>query len=127
MAGGRSAAQVARAVLAAIVAGRIADVLALTDPAVVCSPVTRPGRSVYEGHEGMAVLVSDLREVWGRYRVKVEDAGGGVRADGAGGERVTLRLLVVETDRGDGAVEPVLTEFTVRGGLVTRIESTPEG
>jgi hypothetical protein len=100
-------------------------VLALTDPRVVCLPVTRPGRSVYEGHAGMAVLVRDLRAVWGHYRVKAEEAGG-ARPDGAGGELVRLRLLVAETDAGDMAVAPVLTEFTVRDGLVTRIESTPE-
>lgn len=117
---------VARAVLAAIVEGRVGDVLALTDPEVVCMPVTRPGRSLYEGHAGMARLVADLRAVWGRYRVKAEDAGGAC-PDEDGGVRVRLRLLVAETDAGDMAVEPVLTEFTVRDGLVTRIVSTPEG
>jgi hypothetical protein len=39
---------------------------------------------------------------------------------------VRLRLLVAETDAGDMAVEPVQAEFTVRGGLVTWIESMPE-
>ena len=118
--------RVARAVLAAIVEGRVADVLALTDPKVVCVPVTRPALSMYEEHAGMAELVGDLRTAWGRYRVKVEDAGPveGVPAGEGGGERVMLRLLVVDSDRGDMAVRPVLTEFTVRGGLVTRIESS---
>lgn len=125
-AAGRPAAQVAHEVLAAIVEGRVADVLALTDPKVTCLPVTRPALSVYEGHAAMAVLVGDLRAAWGRYQVKVVDAGPveGVPAREGGGQRVTLRLVVAGSDRGDMAVRPVLTEFTVRGGLVTRIESS---
>jgi hypothetical protein len=47
---GGSAAQVAHEVLAAIVEGRVADVLALTDQKVTCLPVTRPALSMYEGH-----------------------------------------------------------------------------
>jgi hypothetical protein len=125
---GGPAARVAHAVLAAIVEGRVDDVLALTDPKVTCLPVTRPALSMYEGHVAMAGLVGDLRAAWGRYHVKVEDVGAveGVPACEGGGERVTLRLLVVGSDRGDMAVRPVLTEFTVCGGLVTRIDSSYE-
>jgi hypothetical protein len=57
----RAPAEVVCAVLAAISQGRVADVLDLVDPQVMCITETRPARSIYEGHEGMALLVADLR------------------------------------------------------------------
>ena len=92
---GGLAARVAHEVLAAIVEGRVADVLALTDLKLTCLPVTRPALSMYEGHAAMAVLVGDLRGVG-----PVPGQGGGRRpcrgraSVRGGGERVMLRLLV---------------------------------
>lgn len=117
--------EVAQEVLAALAEGRVADVVALCDPGVVCMPVARPALSVYAGHAGMAALTADLHAVWGRYRVKVEEAVA-VAGAGDGGERVTVRVQVVEAGRGEGLWPPVLAEFTVHGGLVTRIESSYE-
>lgn len=120
---GRPASQVARDTLAAIAEGRVADVIALTDPQVVVMPTTRPGLSVYDGHAAIAELVDDLRAAWGKYRMVVEDAG--TRA-GPAGDVVSLRLRVVESEREGTQWPPVLAEFTVRGGRVTVIESRYE-
>jgi hypothetical protein len=116
-------ARVARALLAAVAEGRVAEVLAMVDPRVVWVPVTRPARSVYHGHAGTAQMVADLRAVHGRYRVQVEGSAAG--AGGQGGEGgVTLRVRVVrQTGGGDVLGPPVLAGFTFRGGLVTRVES----
>jgi ketosteroid isomerase-like protein len=120
---GHPASQVARAALAAIAEGRVADLMALTDPQVVVMPTTRPGLSVYDGHAAVAELVEDLRAAWGKYRLVVTDAG--TRA-GSAGDVVTLRLRVVESEREGTEWPPVLAEFTVRDGLVTLIESRYE-
>jgi hypothetical protein len=127
-AGGWSPTGVARAVLAAIAEGRVSDVLALVDRQVVWMPVTRPALNVYVGHAGMARMVADLQAGYGRFRLDVADTGMGVQA-GAGGEvRVTMRVWVVrETAGGDLAGPSVLAEFTVRGGLVSWVESRYEG
>jgi hypothetical protein len=67
--------------------------------------------------------------MWGRgFRMTVEDArlGSQVREDGS--ERVTVRLVLMrQTPEGEVAEPPVLSEFTVRCGLVTEIESRMEG
>jgi hypothetical protein len=123
--GGGPPFEVARAALAAMAEGRVADVIAVTDPNVVVMPVSRPALTVYHGHAALAGLVADLHAVWGKYRLVAEDAG--AQADPGGDEeRVTLRLRVVQSDRGDGEWPAILTEFTVRGGLITVIESRYE-
>ena len=114
--------------LAAVAEGRVSDVLALVDRQVVWLPVTRPALSVYLGHAGVARMVADQGVAYGRYRLDVADTGLGVQAVAGGGVRVTVRVWVVrETGGGDVAGPPVLAEFTVRGGLVTWVESRYEG
>jgi hypothetical protein len=126
--GGSAPAEVARALLAALAGCRVDDVVALTDPAVVAMPVTRPGLAAYQGHAGMAELVHDLHAIWGKFKLVIEDADGGAVAEAAGGRlRVMLRLQVVECERGPGTWPVVLTEFTVRNGLVLCIDSRYEG
>lgn len=48
----RSMSRVVCTLLPAIADGRIADVLALVDPHVVCMTATRPALTRYEGHAG---------------------------------------------------------------------------
>ena len=125
-----SPAGVLGALLPAIAEGRVADVLALVDPQVVCITGTRPARSMYEGHAGMVQLIADLRAVYGRYRVEVDpDAGEGGPGD-AGAEaetRVVVRMRGVrETEGGDEALPSALVVATVRGGLVAYLETMPE-
>ena len=56
---GQTAVQVVTDFFAAVRDQRIKDLLALVDPEIVCRPLVRPGRSLYEGHEGMVRFVSD--------------------------------------------------------------------
>jgi hypothetical protein len=119
--------------LAAIAEGRTADVLALADPQVVCITGTRPALTRYDGQAGMVRLVDDLRAVYGRYRVEatpVATSGGpdeGGPGAAAAGTRVVVRMSGVrETDGGEVALPSALLEATVRGGLVTFMETTPE-
>ena len=112
--------------LAAIAEGRVLDLLALVDRQVVCLPATRPALNVYVGHAGMARMVADLKAAYGRFRLDVTDTGIGAQA-GDSGVRVTMRVWVVrETADGDVAGPPVLVDFTVRGGLVTWMDSKHE-
>src|SRR6266404_3934555 len=69
----RPAVEVVGELITAVSDGRIEDLLALTDPEVVCRPATRPGLTVYEGHDGMARLVGDLSLAYGRHRIEVDD------------------------------------------------------
>jgi hypothetical protein len=121
---GWAAFAVARALLTALAANQVSDVLALCDPAVVCYPATRPARTVYEGHAGMAQMVSDVHAVWGRFQMETEYAGMGDAAPADGGVRVLVRhTLIAETAGRPVLSGPVMAQFTVRDGLVTSIES----
>ncbi len=127
---GRSPAQVVSELMAAICDGRIEDMLALVHPQVIWQPVARPGLTMYEGHAGMIRLVADLGAAYGRYRLEVEEitADTGRQAVAESGTKVTVRARVVrETDGGDLVLPPITSAFTLRGGLVTLMESEPGG
>jgi ketosteroid isomerase-like protein len=112
-----------RAVLelyAAIRDRRIADVLALTAPEVTCEPLVRPGLAVYEGHDGMTRLVSDLHAVHGDYQVAI------VEVTEQPGPQVTVVARLVP-EPGRGRPVPVRSVYTFRDGLITSIESFPAG
>ena len=129
----RSMSRVVCTLLPAIADGRIADVLALVDPHVVCITATRPALTRYEGHAGMIRMVTDLRAVYGRYRVNVDpDVGNDAAAEGGprdarAGTRVVVRMAAVrQTDGGEVALPPALVVATVRWGLVTSLETIPQ-
>jgi hypothetical protein len=103
---------------AAIRDRRMADVCALTAPEVTCEPLVRPGRTVYEGHDGMTRLVSDLHAVHGNYQVAI------IKVTEQPGPKVTvLARLVPEPGRGQPV--PVRSVYAFRDGLITAIESFP--
>ena len=124
---GRSPAEVVGALLAAISDDRVGDVLALVDPRVEWMPAVRPGLSVYAGRAGVAQYMTDLRAAFGRFRVVVGSItveGGG---DDPGGTQVTAQFGGVrEFDGGQVAMPSLTAVFTVRGGLVTSMESHQE-
>jgi hypothetical protein len=109
---------------AAVRDGRVADVLALVDPAVACFPVVRPGHSVYEGHEGMARLVATMHAVHGDYQIEIDkitcQAG-----EPAAAAQVTVEARILPGPGHRPAAVPVTTVYAVRGGLITLIESGP--
>jgi hypothetical protein len=53
--------------------GRIADLLALMDPHVVCTPTTRPGRSIYIGQTGVVAMLDTMDRMLGRRRIVIDE------------------------------------------------------
>ncbi len=103
--------------IAAVRDQRINDMLALVDPTVICEPLVRPGRSMYEGHDGMARFVSDMHTGFGRYQYEIGEI---TERDGAK-LAVQARILPEST----GTPMPptsVLIVFTLRDGLITFVE-----
>ncbi len=106
--------------IAAVSDGRVDDLLTLVDPGVECMPATRPGLTIYQGHEGMARLVADLAAAYGRHRIEVDDITQNTDT------QVTARTRVIrESDHGDVLARRTKSVYTIRSGLVTRIESDP--
>jgi ketosteroid isomerase-like protein len=66
----RSAIELVEAINAAVEKGRVDTVLALVDPDVEWRPMTRPGLSVYRGHDGTRQMFDDVARALGRYRVE---------------------------------------------------------
>lgn len=93
---------------------RIDDVLELIDPDVRWQPVARPGRSLYQGHDGVRVMLDDLRSAaGGAYRFEIE----GIVEPGV--DVIQMLARVVASDSGGDPVElPLELTFTLRNGLV---------
>jgi ketosteroid isomerase-like protein len=103
---------------------RVPDMLALLHPEVVCTPLVRPGLSVYEGHEAMIKLVGDVHNQHGDYRVEIDEIT--QDADPQGVVTVTVQARILpEPGCGRPATVPVATVYTVRDGMIIAIESTP--
>jgi ketosteroid isomerase-like protein len=114
----RSGADVLRALWLAHREGRIDDVLALVHPDVVWHPLTRPGLSLYRGHDGARAMLADLRSALGEFYVEFDEYD--ELADG----RVVCRGHIVRSER-----EPAVPSFecvaTFLDGLLVGFESTP--
>ena len=119
---------VASAMLTAIADGRAVDAAALADPQVVWVPSIRPGRTLYEGREGIAQFVADLHAAYGRFRIVVHDITPGDDAVNPGETEVTALIGGFRQLGGGELSLPSLTIlFTVRDSLVTFMESTVTG
>jgi hypothetical protein len=119
--GGQGATAPVQAVLAlyeAIRDSRIADVLALVDPDVVCQPLVRPGLATYYGPDGMAALIRDMHAVHGLYQVEIAEI---TEQDGS---QVTIGAVIVP-EPGHGQPLRVTSVYAFRGGLIASIESSP--
>jgi hypothetical protein len=124
---GGSPADVVGELLAAIGDGRVADALALVDPAVVWLPSIRPGRTLYEGRPGVAQFIADLHAAYGRFRLEVQSVAATAGDEDAAMTQVTAQMGGVrETVAGPMALPALTALFTVRGGLVTSMESTAD-
>jgi hypothetical protein len=113
--------QVAAEMLAAIVEGRVRDMLARAAPQILCIPATRRSRSVYRGHAGMIHLVADLHAAHGPYRLEHEDAY--AQAGSPDGETLVMvrAQIVRETPGGDVPAQRIVFRVVVQGGLVTSL------
>lgn len=121
----RAPVDVASAMLTAIANGRAVDAAALCDPRVVWVPSIRPGRTLYEGREGVAQFVPDLHAAYGRFRIVVHDITPWDAAVNQDETEVTALIGGFRQIGGGELTLPKLTIlFTVRDGLVTFMEST---
>jgi hypothetical protein len=117
--------EVASALLTAIADGRAEDAAALADPQVVWVPSIRPGRTLYEGRDGVAQFVADLHAAYGRFRIVVHDITQGDGAVNDGETEVTARIGGFrQIGGGELPLSSLTILFTVRDGLVTFMEST---
>jgi hypothetical protein len=101
---------------AAIRDGRVADVLAVTTPDICCRPLTRPGLTYYEGHQGMAELVADIHAAHGSYQVEI------IAVTERPGPKVTVQARL-HPPAGHGDPLAVTTDYQFRDGLIATIES----
>ncbi len=98
--------------------GRVDAMLALLHPEVAWRPLSRPGRAVYVGHDGIRQMLDDLRKANGEYRVELDDV-----AETAE-DRVTAtgRIVLLEGPS-LGAEAPVEFRIVLRGGLVYEVDT----
>jgi hypothetical protein len=113
----RDPVQVVLDFFAAVRDQRIKDVLALVDPGITCMPLMRPGRAVYEGHEGMVCFVSDMHAAFGSYQVEM----GKITERGGSGVTAQIRILPESGDRLRPPLSAVIS-FTLCDGLITLAE-----
>jgi hypothetical protein len=106
--------------IAAVRDQRINDMLALVDPKVICEPLVRPGRSVYEGHGGMARFVSDMHIAFGRYQYEIDEI-----TEREGAKLAVRARMLPESKSKPMPPTSVLIVFTFRDGLITFVEGEP--
>jgi hypothetical protein len=98
---------------------RVDDMLDLIHPRVLWRPLSRPGRSLYSGHDGIRRMLEDTRKANGNYWLELDDitepepnivsAKGRVVALDANGETVALAIELLIAMR-DGLVHEVETQ-----------------
>jgi len=98
---------------------RVEDALLLVDPKVTCFALVRPGLSVYQGHEGVASLITYMHAAYGSYQIEVEEI------TEVPGLEVTVRARVVPEPGYQPPPPPAVTRYTFRNGLIAAIESEP--
>ena len=102
---------------AALRDSRVKDMLALTDPTVLCQPLVRPGLTMYSGHDGIIRLDHDMHAVHGRYQVEF---GTITEKDG---QQVTVEARILpEPGLGQSPLF-VTSVYIVRDSRITWIES----
>jgi hypothetical protein len=108
--GGLSPGEVVRRFFASTVAS---DMAAWTHPDAVLHPLSRPGRSVYFGRDGVAEMLADMHDVHGRFDIVCDDVD--ERDEGV---VVARGRLVLE----NGNEFERICEIRVRDGLVVRFD-----
>lgn len=103
--------------IAAVRDQRIVDLLALTDPGIICEPLVRPGRSLYEGHDGLVRFVGDMHAAFGHYQFEVDKI---TERDGA--QLAVQARLLPESGREPMAPTSIIIVFTFRDGLIALAE-----
>jgi SnoaL-like domain len=117
----RAPVQVVLDFFAAVRDQRIKDVLALVDPEIVCMPLVRPGRTLYEGHDGMVRFVNDMHAAFGSYQFEMH------KITEQEGPQVTAQArMLPESGRRPLPPLSVVVVFTLRDGLITLAEGNED-
>ncbi len=91
--------------------------LALADPGIICEPLVRPGRSLYEGHDGLVSFVGDMHAAFGRYQLEVD------KITERDGTRLAVQArMLPESGREPMAPTSIIIVFTFRDGLIAHVE-----
>jgi hypothetical protein len=118
--GDKDSVRIALEFMAAVRDQRIKDMLALVDPEVICEPLVRPGRSVYQRHDGMVLFVSDMHTVFGRYQFEIDKI---TERDGA---KVAVQARILpESGHRPMPPMPIVILFSLRDNLITLVEGKP--
>jgi hypothetical protein len=94
--------------------GRIDAMLATIHPDVVWYPWSRPGLSVYRGHEGIRQMIADMRAANGIYGIDFDDV-----TETTPGQVTATGRIVREDNGGEASVEFAIE---MRDGLVSEVE-----
>jgi SnoaL-like domain len=112
--------RIALGFMAAVRDRRIKDMLALVDPEIICEPLVRPGRTVYQRHDGMVLFVTDMHTVFGCYQFEIDKI---TERDGA---KVAVQArMLPESGHSPMPAMPIVILFTLRDGLITAVEGEP--
>jgi hypothetical protein len=118
--GDKDSVRMALNFMAAVRDQRIKDMLALVDPEIICEPLARPGRTMYKGHDGMVLFVSDMHTVFGRYQFEIDEI---TERDGA---KVAVQARILpESGYRPMPPMPIVILFTLRDDLITLVEGKP--
>lgn len=107
------------ALVTAIRDSRVADLLAVVRPDVICEPLLRPGQTLYVGHEDMVRFTADLHAVFGRYQIEIDTI-----TEHPGPQVILHATIVPEPARRLGLL-PLTITFTFRDGLIMTIDGEP--
>ncbi len=118
----RDAVQLVLEFYGALRDSRVKDMFALTDPAVVCLPLVRPGLTMYSGHDGMVRLDHDMHAVHGRYQLEFGQITEKEITE-KDGQEVTVEARILPEPVLGQPPFPVTTVHIVRDGLITWVES----
>ena len=97
--------------------GRLDDMIATMHPQVEWEPWSRPGLSLYTGHDGIRRMQADVLVANGAYTILLDDV------TESESDVVTLKARLV---RGEDAAEiPLEVQIQMRDGLIYRVSTLP--
>lgn len=97
---------------------RIDDMLAVLGPGVEWLPISRPGRSLYEGHDGVRLMLEDAQRANGTYWVELDE----MTEPTPDMVRATARIITPNPTGPPNAV-PIRLAIWIEVGLVVRVEA----
>jgi hypothetical protein len=97
---------------------RTDDVLALVHPEVQWSPMSRPARSIYEGHDGVRLMFDDARRANGLYWTELDEV-----TEPEDGVVWAKSRVITPTDEGTTEIHLHLV-ITFLDGLIHRVDTT---